>query len=278
MKTKRELLNELKKEIEDLHFAITNTKAYNKKVRQKNMLYNMLLFFNRAFPYILSLVITINLNMFKKNSPFLIDEVADYISFEELYTSTGGVKRKTSFDIDYNSEIFEYSTGWTLDEYDLYEKVTTYYRYSEIKDLDINKILDMSLEELNQMFTIIDMKVEKKKTLTEEEQKEQPMIKINVFGKGEEFTMRDETIWGFIGRLVLCFAMFMSCGFGLSYSEKKFLKDKINEFLKKKIEQSKGYKSDEVKDLVQIFKIKLANYEILTSKEEAEAILSRGIK
>lgn len=278
MQSKRVFLNNLKEEIELLQLRINNHKKYIAKLRIKRVFYNCCIYLDRILPFFIAGVICVNLNCFRKNSPFRIDEIKDYGSIEELHDSNGHIETTKSYDIDYTSKVFEYCTGWYVNEQGLYEKVTTYYRYNEIKGLDVNDILQMTPEKISQLFTIIDINRVQKSSLDNEERQEQAAIRISVPVTNENFITREETFWEnslvFLG--YLCCEIFLGTGFFII--EKKAFRNIIQQFLKEKIVRCQVMNTTDIAKLKEVLEIKIKNYHLLTNEEEPTKTLQRGLK
>lgn len=278
MQNKRAFLDNLKKELELLQSKIKDTKKYNAKAKRKKIIYKSCIYIDKILPYIIAGTILINLNYFRKNSPFRIDEIEDYASIEEIHNSNGGTELKESYDLDYDNKIFEYCTGWYVNEHDLYEKVTTYYQYNELRDLDVNTVLQMTPEEIGQLFTPINIKRIQKSNLNDIEKEEQAAIRISTNSTTESFILRKETFW----ENVLIFLLYLlgQAGLGIFFSliESKVLKDKAKKYFEDKIKRYQIIDSSEITKLKEIFEIKLDNYRLLTSEEEVSQILERGLR
>ncbi len=154
-----DILNKLKKEIEIIEDKIKNPNLYNKKNRVIRKALKSAIMIDNFLPYILSGVVLLSSYKSAGKTPFLIDTVTQKSYIEMIDTSNGD---HFQYQIDSN-EVFssiEYSTGWRVNEYGLYERISTTYLINENIDLNnIDNIFKMSKGELDSLFFIMETQI-----------------------------------------------------------------------------------------------------------------------
>lgn len=272
MRNRRELIRELKKEIDDLSIMARDYKQYNDLVRKRYQLYKMLLYLDKLAPYVLSASICIGAGAQMKLIPFGSKTEKVYSNLEVLHSSTGMVETKESFDKKYDSKVFEYHSSWYVNEFGLYEQTITYYRYSETKDYDISSLLNMSNEELNNLFSVIDIKTTSKSRITDEELAEVPHLTISFPQNSDNFHVEPIPFWKYLLAVIFYILASGLSGFAIRESEKIFLKDRIRAHLSEKIKSNTPISEHDISEIEDILKIKIDNFNLLTDNE----ITSRG--
>lgn len=154
-----DILNKLKKEIEIIEDKIKNPNLYNKKNRVIRKALKSAIMIDNFLPYILSGVVLLSSYKSAGKTPFLIDTVTQKSYIEMIDTSNGD---HFQYQIDSN-EVFssiEYSTGWRVNEYGLYERISTTYLINENIDLNnIDNIFKMSKGELDSLFFVMETQI-----------------------------------------------------------------------------------------------------------------------
>lgn len=154
-----DILNKLKKEIEIIEDKIKNPNLYNKKNRVIRKALKSAIMIDNFLPYILSGVVLLSSYKSAGKTPFLIDTVTQKSYIEMIDTSNGD---HFQYQIDSN-EVFssiEYSTGWRVNGYGLYERISTTYLINENIDLNnIDNIFKMSKGELDSTFFVMETQI-----------------------------------------------------------------------------------------------------------------------
>lgn len=162
------LINTLTKQRDEIKDKIENYKRYNQINKIKRTIVKTGIAIDYAIPFILSLIIILNISKKTNKTPFIIDDKEEREKLELIDTSSGYHKENMHYEENINSKI-EYSEKWKKNEYGLYErKVTSYIIY----DIDINdkeKILSMDKEELENHLIPLSENIYTKEKLSEED-------------------------------------------------------------------------------------------------------------
>lgn len=273
MKNRQELIKKLSSEVKSLSNQIEHKSLYNARNFVIKILIKCGIAIDYALPFIVVAIIIFYRNEAKGNTPFLIDEITEKASIETIDTSTGYHLETTSFDYDYDKEELEYSTGWIINEYGLYERKSTIYKVN--KDNYINNIEDifaMSKEEMDNLFTITDMKTISKKNLEpgDEIYNEDAFIITNHFESEEETMTRSETTGENVLFSLLYIIVVLLWGNSTKQFMKIFVKTYIRDRLKEYEPMYKIITPKEIETLKEILAMKKENLILLD--ESAKSI------
>lgn len=141
--------------------------------------YNVINFFKRGvanyklamanlMPYIVAIVITLPSAKALNRTPFITDEVKESINIV-LIDSSNGKHDERLITGNYVPVTLEYSTGWKINEYNLYERTQTRYILSGVDINDHDFIFSMTKEELDNTLIPMEQQVITKETLTDED-------------------------------------------------------------------------------------------------------------
>lgn len=270
MSDKEKLLKSLTKEVEDIENTINNAKFYKlKKMIQKKLMGSSMIL-NKILPFSVAGAISFCGTTSLGYSPFSFEEVKENTKIETFKTSTGIDKEISSKDIEYDSNSFEHTTAWKLNENGLYERTVTEYGIDDSIDLsDTDKLLSMTKEEIEAKLSIIDIKTIQKNVLNEEDKiYNQEMLIVTTSREDEDdFEMRDETFFENI--LDLGFWIVLTIVFGTTIrviNKKAF---KIDEKLKS-IYESILIEEIDVDTISEILKVKKHNLEMLKETYDNE--------
>lgn len=169
MDRKNNSLSAYEKEVKLIQKQISDKEMYNVKTFVKRSLVKSGIALDYALPFIIASFIIAGKFVHDGNPPFLFDNITEKANVEITDTSEGFHIEKISYDFTYSDTIFEYSTGWNIDEDGLYERMVTSYVTEDVDLNDTNKIFSMTSEEAAEKFVIDDVRVIKKNTLTEED-------------------------------------------------------------------------------------------------------------
>lgn len=264
MKSREEFIRNLKKEVDELEKQINNdetSKVKNKKIKKTAKIGLTTAF---ILPVIASSFIVYNglkkINM----TPFKIDKVTSCAKIITTKTTTNKYKEKVTYEHNFKyCPTFEYSTGWKLNENNLFEREITAYRLNdEINKIDTDKILKMNYEEIKQFFTVINKEKIQKSFLEEEDyfytdnmfiitDMHKDKNKIKIINESEDSQLVDSLSYILI--LFFLFIIYTNC----INKEKIYIK--INNYIDKKypiIEE------DNLEKLKEILKIRKENMEL----------------
>ncbi len=196
MKNNEDIYLKLKKEVKNLEYTIKHPTV----VKVRNLLMRGIIqggiHVDRYFPYFLAGVISISTANYLPITPFETDQVEENMHVETIDTSQGIHVKHLSFDHKYSDTILEYSTGWKINNNDLYERISTTYQLNE--DIDINnaeEILNMSKEEIESLLTITNIETIYKDSLLPDDYiyQEDALILINHYDDENMVKTRNET-------------------------------------------------------------------------------------
>lgn len=196
MKEKDKIVNKFSNEVDRLEKHLKYRTLYNYRNLVIKCLIKSGIFLDYAFPFILSTLVILYCKM-DGNLPFYMDDIKEYVNFETIDTSSGVHMENTSLDsFDYDYDSIEYSTGWVINDFSLYERVVTSYRISDEIDLSsVDNILAMSKENIDKMLVTTNIKTICKNKLDDEDKiyDEDTVIVVRHFKSDEDFVQRKET-------------------------------------------------------------------------------------
>jgi len=284
MKDKKELMDKLEKDYKDIENKVYHQKLYNIRSFCMRTLIKSGLLFDYFFPFIISSLLIGQHQEYKKNHPFTVDEITakEKYKIETLDTSTGIHKENISKDFDYDKQLFEHSTAWTINKYGLYERVVTSYRLADEIDIDklnVDKIFSMTEEEIKSIFTIIDKKNIQKNNLDSEDSiYEQDVFVIINHSELERDVIREENGIEYILNSGSYLILLLFLRYGLVSIEKIFFKNYIHNSLKKSLCYYKKIKNEDLQKLVEILKIKQENLLMIEGKDDINEYRLRKIR
>lgn len=235
MKNRAELLKKLSKDVKSLENKIEHRTLYNIRNYVISALLKSGIAIDYALPFILCATIIACSHTAKGNAPFRFDNVTQKAGIETIDTSNGIHIEHISYDYNYNDEILEYSTGWTLDENGLYQRTVTSYRISDkINIEDVDSVLSMSKEEIDNLLIITNIKTIRKNTLTSEDEiyNSDAIIIVNHIESEDEFITRTETLEENVFHSVCFVLLSLYWGYNLSNIGKIFVKTHIRDRLR----------------------------------------------
>lgn len=206
-----DLIAKLDKDYLKLENKIEQYKFYNIRNKIIRLIIKSGLALNYALPFILASFIVLYCNPIFKISPYKLDEVKIYASTQTIETSTGLNLEYTSYDVIYTDKYLKYSTGWTINEDNLYEREETIYQInSKIKSMSHEEIFEMTKEELEDIVDILDIKTIYKSNLEPDDYMfSDSAIIISDFGKSkDDYKIHKETeledLLEVVGHIALC--------------------------------------------------------------------------
>ena len=239
---KNKTINKLSINIEKFNGIINNQDAYNKKVKLVKRAATAGLITTHVVPYMavcyaLHYVMEIN-----EKDPFVRDIVSIPEIVEVIDTSSGIHIEHTSNDVIYNNKKLEYSTGWELNEDDLYERKSILYNIDDEVCLDnTDELFSLSQDEINKMFEIDKWETVYKKNLGPEDYyyNEDGLIITNYVQSGA-FSHEKEDLGDFLFNLLSYFgcSIFM---FVILYSIDFKLDGFLHRIIKKLYEYKNSY-------------------------------------
>lgn len=266
MKTRQEFIKELKKEVDNLEKQITNNKYY--KIRNIILKQTKKIGITTTFllPAMISSVLVYN--GFKKINitPLKIDKISSSAKIITTKTSTQQTKEEEEtyeYNFEYTPTI-EHSTGWKLNENNLFERDVIVYKFNNnVNNLNVTDVLKMSNEEIQQFVTLTNKKKIQKASLDEEDYfYNDDMFVITYMHEDETKTklIDEPSDINVLSTLVYLFIIVCLVGINQSISEKvKIYKKLINNCNTK----YKIIELENIDELTEILKIRKENMELL---------------
>lgn len=265
------LVNKLSRDVKRLENEINQKDIHNIRNYLLRALVKSGIVADYALPFIFSAIILSNSQSFQENKPFRIDFVKDKASIETIDTSSGIHLENISYDLDYDNELIEYSTGWIINDIGLYERTVTSYRISNDIDLtDMQKILSMSKEEIENMLVVTNIETICQNSLEPEDKiyDSDALIVINHTESEEEFIVRPETVGENIGNSTWYIVQALLFWLGIKGIEKLFVKTRIKDRLIKYESSLKIINAEELEKMKRILILKKQNLEMLDETSE----------
>ena len=219
-------------------------------------------------PYILATILVFQYQVSRGNIPFRYDDIKVRTGIETIDTSTGVHLEHISEDFDYDYVILEHSTGWSINDDGLYERVVTSYRMNfEIDLSNIKNILFMSKDEIDNIFEVFDVQTINKTNLNYEDSvyNEEAIILISqVYSNDNIITRKESLAENIFNSLAFLLGVFLlgSCFKNIA---KCFIKIDIRDRLK--VYESL-FNEINLQELEKILEIKKQNLALITSSDE----------
>lgn len=266
---RNKLVNILENEVNQLDNKIEHRKFYSVRNFVVKSLIKSGIAIDYALPYILATFIVFQYQISKGNVPFRFDDINVKAGIETIDTSTGIHLEHISEDYDYDYVVLEHSTGWSINDDGLYERVVTLYRLNfEIDLSDLKKVLLMSKDEIDRIFEVFGVQTINKTNLNYEDKvyNEEAIILISQVYTNDNIINRKESLSeNIFNSLAFLLGTFL-LGSGFKNIAKCFIKIDIRDRLK--VYESLFNKIN-LQDLEKILEIKKQNLTLVTSLEES---------
>lgn len=270
MKNNNQLIEKLSNDINGLQNKIEHRVQYNIRNSIITVLLKCGIAADYIIPFIVSAIIIANVKIANGKDPFHLDEISEKPSIETIDTSSGIHLEYISYDFEYEDELIEHSTGWTINDKGLYERTITSYRLNNKIDLnDTEKILSMSKQEIEELLVITNIKTISKNKLDPEDSiyNEDAIIVINHKKSEEEIITRMETKGENVIDVVWYIVLLLCWGLNIINFEKIFVKNTIRDVLR-------GYKNlfrpidkEELETMKKILELKQENFLLINNEE-----------
>lgn len=265
MKTKKTLLKELKHDLQKLETKVKNQKRYNIYAHSMQALIKSGMVLEQSLPYIIATIITYNIGQYLNTTPFTIDQIKTNKIIETTDTSTGIYHKRISWNENYeNIPSFIHTTGWIKNNQGLYERTITTYETNQITKENIETILELSKEEVENNFKVLNIKTIQKNILEpEDELYTEDMLAITHTTQditSQKITKESEE------RNMLHTTAMISCVLGQAFYLKKLTKNisiKIKDKLEEKGSEFKPISKKEIETLNQIMNLQKENLELI---------------
>lgn len=260
------LFNSLSKDIKNLENQIKLKNINNIHNYTLKALIKSGLAIDCALPFIISAFIIANSQSFKENKPYHIDNVIVRASIETVDTSSGFHLENISYDLDYDTKLIDYSTGWIINDLGLYERTVTSYRISNDIDLaDTQRILSMSKEEIEEILTITNIQTICKNSILPEDKiyDRDALIVVNHVKSDDEFLVRQETASENIWHSIWYIVQTILGGLGFKVIRKIFVINSIKDKLQAYENSLKPIDKETLEKMKKILELKKQNLEML---------------
>lgn len=266
MKNKEQLYKQLVRKQKYLRNRIEHLQLYNIRNLAIRALLNSGIAVDYALPFLMSVFIIGAIGTKLNITPFIADERVVYANIETIDTSSGIHIENSSYDVSYDEETIEYTTGWQLNKYGLYERISTSYRIS--KDFDITnivKVLSMTKEELDNVLIVTNIKRIYKETLNSEDMiyNQDAVIVINNTQSRDEYIVRKESELENLLYTIGFIVAVLILGFGASKLSNIFIKTKLRDKFKEYKTYFKKMDSQDLEKFKQILQLENQNLAML---------------
>lgn len=279
MDSKKKLLKKLRKEVMTLEKHIEKREKYNLKNKLIRTVIDTGITIEYLFPYILSSLIMFQVNLYDGDNPLKRDIVYDNKQIEITKTSSGVQFDKVfdEYDKSSNDEFLEYSSSWTINEYGLYEREIVSY---QIDDIELNDdILNMTKQELDDSYQVIDIKEISKNILTDED--ELYNENLVVIKKISEYidleSRREESIFEMIGSFIIYSGTTFLGGKVIKLVKKKYIKGNIEEKLELLKQNYPILEEKDIENIEKIIKLKKNNLLLFDDDVNDRKLIKRKV-
>lgn len=253
---------ELENKVSAYDYYVENEK---KVKRRKKVIYAL----ECALPYIISSFIGSEVLHQVDRSILNFDEIKYYENVQENLCSNGleYINRSTKESF---SKYFFTSTPWVKDEFGNYTREEVYYSLDALDSYDIYELLEMSDDELRELFPIVDKKMYVKNVLSKDDLKyDDDLVFISrTYREYDEMLNRTQTFSENLVDIVIFLIITIVLGMMISkIIVRHRITDKINVYLDE-------IKKVNIKEYRELLKIRQDNLNLLEDSEEKD--LKRG--
>ena len=250
--TTKQLIKKLTKQEKQLKRMIEYNSLYRIKRQTLKIFLQTSIAFDYAFPFILSGFIIAYTSKNALKNPFELDKIKEKANMEVIDTSSGIHFEKTSYDYEYKNQTIEYSEGWKINEYGLFERTSILYEIDNISNID--ELLSLSQEEIENKYIKKNIKKIQKNNLDLEDEiyLEDVIVITNVLKSDQIFLERKQTQDENLDDIFLYIFSVLGNGILLAKVKKIIFKTHIKDYLKEKIPVTKQYTKEELEEIKQI--------------------------
>lgn len=257
-----ELIEKLTKNIKKIQDKIEFKNLYNIRNIVVRLLLKSGICIDFALPFITALIVILNISSVKDDLPFHIDEITVDANIETIDASNDGILDNSFYD----GEIVEYLTEWTMNDGGIYERVVTSYKLDDkLSSSDKSKVINMSKDELDKMFTVSNVKTINKDTLSDYYyllDDSNTVIIIDYLKEKETITRLETKTENFVNSLnFLC--LLVAIGNVIAVLKKLTLKDAIKNKLSEYDSYFKFIRKSELETMKKILQLRQENLMML---------------
>ena len=261
-----ELIEKLTNDINKLQNKIKHRKIYNVRNFVIKSLIKNGIAFDYALPFIVSAMILASSPLEEGNAPFQIDEVVQKAEIEMIDTSSGRHLEYISYDTSCDDKLIEYSTGWIINNYGLYERTVTSYRLNyEVNLEETEKILSMTKAELEGILTVTNVRTIQKNSLDPEDSiyDDDAIIVVDYIESNDKTLTRLETNRENISHSFLCVLLTLILGWCIVCGKKVIFKTYIRDQLRGYASYFRQINEEELEKMKKILELEQKNLSML---------------
>ncbi|MDD6244416.1 MAG: hypothetical protein PUB03_01995 [bacterium] len=273
MQDKDKLINKLNNDVIRLQRKLECQKLYNARNLVVSSLLKGVQVVDLALPFVVSVAMLVNAPNFKENPPFHRDEITVDTDIETIDTSSGIHLEHIGTGFNYKTEMIKYSTGWTVDDKNHYERTETIYKLDDKLNLNnLEEVLAMSKEELEQMLKITSNKTIEKDVLTPDDSiyNKDALIVVNHSTTKDQTVRLEKPEEDFKNSITYLFLVF-AFGSGLWKVENLFVekygKDKLEALERFEVSFANVKKTD-LEKMKEVLKLRQENLSMLTDDKK----------
>ena len=262
-----ELIEKLTNDINKLQNKIEHRKIYNVRNFVIKSLIKSGVAFDYALPFIVSAMILANSPLEKGNAPFQIDEVVQKAEIETIDTSSGRHLEYISYDASFDDKLIEYSTGWIINDYGLYERTVTSYRL-RVNLEETEKILSMTKAELEGILTVTNVRTIQKNSLDPEDNiyEDDAIIVVDYIESNDKTLTRLETDRENVSHSFLCVLLTLILGWCIVCGKKVIFKTYIRDQLRGYESYFRQINEEELEKMKKILELEQKNLSMLSGE------------
>ena len=195
------------------------------------------------------------------------DANLDYQEYIEMIdTSSGRHLEYISYDTSCDDKLIEYSTGWIINDYGLYERTVTSYRLNDAVNLEkTEKILSMTKEELEGILTVTNVRTIQKNSLDPEDSiyEDDAIIVVDYIESNDKTLTRLETNRENITHSFLCVLLTLILGWCIVCGKKVIFKTYIRDWLRGYASYFRQINEEELEKMKKILELEQKNLSML---------------
>lgn len=260
-----EIISAIEKSSSSMEKLYDNYEKHNLKYGIVSALIRCGIALDYCIPFLASTIVISSVYAKVNRMPFIKTDIKEYASTQSMMTSNGYTKKISSYDTEYTDKSIEYSSGWRINDNNLYERDVIVYRYND-NDIDLEKVLSMTNEEIANLYTVCNYKKIQKQTLSEEDSiYNEDVVILNRVSNLESFRTRKESnIENALSTLIFILFVFLGSSF-LSSARNLLIRETIGDKLKKVQKNYKPLSKKEWSCAKKILEIRKENVDLISN-------------
>ena len=262
-----EIVKTIKKSSSSMEKLYNNYEKHNLKYGIVSALIRCGIALDYCIPFLASTIVISSVYDKLNRVPFIKNDIKEYASTYSMMTSNGYSKKIESYENEYTDKSIEYSSGWIINDHNLYERDVIVYRYND-NDVDLEKVLNMSNEEISNLYTVCNYKKIQKQVLDEEDYiYNEDVVILNRVSNSESYRIRKETDMENILSTAI-FILFILVGSNfLSNARNLLIRETIGDKLKKVQRNYKPLSKKEWNCAKKILEIRKENVDLISNEK-----------